>query len=726
MKDMLKALIFFGLFLVPALTVYVANDAFFPYITGKNFAFRIIVEVILGAWVVLALLDAQYRPRFSWVLATFGGLLGVMLLATLGAEHVPTAFWSNFERMDGYITLLHVFAFFLVLGSVLKTTKQWSYLLHASVVVASYVALMGVAQLGGATVRVDSTLGNAAYMAVYMLFHIFFLALLFVRTNVVPYRVVYVLIGCLFTYVLLQTGTRGTALGLVVGAVSAVSYIALFAHSYPKARTYAFGGLAALALIIGGFYAVRDTDYIQSKPALARIANIDLGEDLRVRTIIWGMSVAGIKEQPLLGWGNGNFNYVFNEQYDPRLYAQEQWFDRVHNIAFDWLIAGGVLGFVTYLSIFAALLYYLVVVPWRGESRWSVFERGIIFGLIAGYVTHNVVVFDNIVSYIFFAMTLAMVHQVSARDIKCIMSYRLPAPIVAQIVAPVVAVAVVLVVYTLNVPNMRAATGLIDAFKATQPAARLEAFQAVLALDTFAHQEIVEQLAQQTMAMMQPGTTIDPATRDAYLQVTEEELKKMVVAKPNDARLHVFFASYYRAIGNLDASREQLAIARTLSPRKQAIIIQQGAVEIAAGQYAAALPFFAEAYELDTTNEEAKEYYVASLLYVKDVDGARSLLQEGSDTFKARAAASDFILSGLSETKEYTLLAELYELRVAADTSNAQNWASLAFVYHQLGDKAKAVDTLTRGATAVPSFASTSRCVVANINANRAPEVGCQ
>ena len=46
MKDMLQAVVFGGLFLVLFLPLYVENDFFFPFITGKNFAFRIIVITV--------------------------------------------------------------------------------------------------------------------------------------------------------------------------------------------------------------------------------------------------------------------------------------------------------------------------------------------------------------------------------------------------------------------------------------------------------------------------------------------------------------------------------------------------------------------------------------------------------------------------------------------------------------------------------------------------------
>ncbi len=727
MKDILKGIVFGGLFLIPCLTIYVANDFFFPFITGKNFAFRIIVEVVLALWVLLALLDSEYRPRFSWILGTFAAFIGIMLVANLQAEHVLTAMWSNFERMDGYVTLVHVFLYFIVLGSVLKTPKAWSFFLHTSLVVAGFVALKGLSQLGTAGVRVDSTLGNAAYMAIYMLFHIFILAYLFAQSKVTPYRIAYVLLGVLFIYVLLQTGTRGTAIGLATGSLASVVYIALFATRLKTVRKFAFGGLIALVVIIGGFVAARDTAYIQNTPSLARVANIDLGTDLRVRGMIWGEAIAGIKERPVFGWGQGNFNYVFNTYYNPGLYGQEQWFDRTHNIIFDWLIAGGILGLLSYLSIFAALMYYLVVRPLRyADDSFTLVERGILFGLIVGYMTHNLVVFDNIVSYIFFGTIIALIHSRVSRQIPSVMAFKLPVPVIKQVVAPVVLVVMAAVVYVINVPNIQAAKDIIVAFSTQDLSARLEAFDVALTRGSFAQQEIIEQFAQQAMGIAGSKEQVPEAVKNAYLKRAESELLSIMQEKPNDARLEVFLASYYRATGDLAKAETQMAAARSHSPKKQAIILQQGAIALALGKNEEARDFFKTAYELDTTNDEAREYYIAALFYVKDVAAANALIDDSAPAFRDRIAASDFVVSAVNAAGEFTTLASLYEIRVKADPLNAQNWASLAFVYYQLKQNEKAIDTLARAATAVPVFAPTAQCITKNLKAGKAPQEGCQ
>ena len=339
--------------------------------------------------------------------ACFVALLGVMAVANALGAYPLQSFWSNFERMEGYVTLVHVFMLVVVLGSVMHSQKLWWYFLNTSLAIAFFVAFFGLGQQAGmfegGRGRVDSRLGNAAYMAIYMLFHIFFAYLLALQSKETWQRIMYGAAALILAYTLLQTGTRGTFLGLVGGSFVTVLYIALFAGK-PQLKKYALWSVGILVAVVTLFFVLSDKGLIPSDSPIARIADISLGRDLEVRATIWKMALEGVKERPVLGWGQSNFNFVFNEQFNPSLYAAESWFDRTHNIVLDWLITGGILGLVAYFSIFFAALYYLFWQPLFSKSKdeptFDVLERGVLIGLLAGYMVHNLVVFDNIISYI--------------------------------------------------------------------------------------------------------------------------------------------------------------------------------------------------------------------------------------------------------------------------------------------------------------------------------------
>jgi len=729
MKDFLKAVMYAGIYVVPFLTMFVVNDYFFPYITGKNFAFRIVVEIAFVAWALLALVDLRYRPKFSWILTSFAGLLIVMFFANLFGQDPNASFWSNFERMDGYVTLVHVFLYVVMLGSVLTTKKQWGTFLNITLGVAFITALYGWGQYSGMIPglegrRIESFLGNPAYMAIYMYFHVFIAFWLLVETRSTALRVIYLALVALLVYTLIMTGTRGTALGMIVGGTTMAMYIALFGAKFPEFRKYAAGFFLLLLTVSVGFYLARDSEFIQSNGNFNRIANIDLGDDLKVRGTIWGMAWEGVKERPVLGWGQSNFNYVFNKQYDPFLYDQEQWFDRTHNIVFDWLIAGGFLGLIAYLSIFATCVYYLIWVPVRNkeDQTFTVLERGVLLGILAGYLTHNLVVFDNIISYIFFAVVLALIHSRVGEKMPQVEKVKIDNNLFNQFMVPVAGVLLVAIVYTMHVPGMLAASDIIDGYRAQTPEARLESFTLALSRNSFAHQEITEQISQQAMNMAN-DSSISEETRGKFTALAEREIKELVDRKPGDARVHVFFSTFYRATGNLEEAARQMDIARELSPRKQAIIMQQAIIKYSQGDLEGSRDLFRDAYELDLRNNEAREYYAATLFATGGGETAKALA-DNEDKFK-RFALSDFLLSAVNNAGDLEYLRELYVSRIEQRPEVPQNWASLAYLHYQNKDNESAVSVLEEAKLKVPTFTKTADCFIGNLKAGREPQEGC-
>ena len=762
MKDFLKAIVYGGVFAVPFIVLIVVNDLFFPFITGKNFAFRIVVEILFAAWILLAFLDPKYRPRWSWLLGGFGFLLIVMFFANLFGVHPPTSFWSNYERMEGYVTLVHLFMYFVVLGHFLQTAQQWTWFWYTSLTAATLVALNGLAEYadpdsGG---RVAGMLGNASYLAIYMLFHIFLTFYLFVRSKNLYMQLLLVGLFVLFAFVLLQTGTRGTAIGLVTGMATMVVYVAIFAASNPQFRRYAIAATALFVVLIGSFFAFRDHAVVQESSTLSRIANIDLQADLEVRGTIWGMAWSGVEERPVLGWGQGNFNYVFNQEYDPFLYDQEEWFDRVHNIFLDWLIAGGVLGFIGYFGTLAAAVYYLArrqrFVP--EEQRFSVLEQSVLLGLLVAYLTHNIVVFDNIISYIFYASVLAMIHARVSTPIPAVQYATIKKTTVRDIAMPAVIVILGTTIYFVNVPSMQAASDIIDAMRTQTVDGRLEVFERAFDRGSFANQEIAEQFAQQAISIA-GAEGVAQADRERFMARAEQALVTAANEKPGDARIHVFLGSFYRSIGDASSAREHFDLARELSPRKPSIIIQQGATELALGDAEAALERFETAYELDTRNEQALVFYAGTLFQVDRGDEAVALLRDtsasttltttapagplptevetpGSDgtatttsvTVPSRVrtfAQEEYAINAVNQSGNNEFLAELYEIRVLERVSDPQEWTSLSFVYFDQDDTDQAVSTLRRAGQAIPDFAERAECFAANIEQGNEPQDGC-
>lgn len=163
--------------------------------------------------------------------------------------------------------------------------------------------------------------------------------------------------------------------------------------------------------------------------------------------------------------------------------------------------------------------------------------------------------------------------------------------------------------------------------------------------------------------------------------------------------------------------------AHELSPGKPSIIVQQGVVELSRGDNVKALEYMLKAYELDTRNPEAREYLAIAYLANKEEEKALALMD--SDVLKKRFAANDYMVSVANKAGMYKFAIELMEYRLGQDQTKAQNWASLAYLYIQSGQKDIALETLAKGAIAAPGFAPMATCVSENIKNNRTPDEGC-
>src|SRR3989344_1107854 len=120
-----------GAYLLPFTLLIVAYSMFFPFITGKNFAFRIIVELMAAAWIGLLIIDfKKYWSRWNFVSIALTVFVAVIFISALFGVDFQNSFWSNFERMEGLVTLLHLLALFFVLTGTFRTRREWFSLFY--------------------------------------------------------------------------------------------------------------------------------------------------------------------------------------------------------------------------------------------------------------------------------------------------------------------------------------------------------------------------------------------------------------------------------------------------------------------------------------------------------------------------------------------------------------------------------------------------------------------
>ena len=694
-QDMLRWTVVGAVFVLPFVPFIVADgqmfpNLFFPYITAKNFAFRILVEIMAAAWLALALVLPQYRPRRSWVMGAFALFVLAIGIADLFGAYPGKSIWSNFERMEGWITLAHLLAYLVVATSVLNTEKIWRRLFQVSLVASMLLAINGVMQIigvaalgqggvGGLSARIDATFGNPIYLAAYMLFHIFLAAMLWTQMRKVrPAKdhlwpaIFYCGAIIMDTIALLFTGTRGAMLGLIGGAL--LTFILLsFSHGAKKWRVITVSFFAALIVLGGIVWVARDSAVVRSIVFLDRLASISLTDNTtKARFFNMGMAWQGVKERPLLGWGQENYALVFDKYYDPRMYAQEQWFDRVHNSVFDWWIAGGTLGLLAFLGVFAAALLVL----WRpsaergstelsranarsvfglgGKEAFTHEERSILTGLLAAYFAHNLTVFDNITSSILFATVLGYIayREIAARD---------AAPIIRATIIPQGALGLVgagsgilaiFLIWSINANAYTANKTLIAGIQG-QPggvAQNLELLKRAISYQSLGTQEAREQLAQITMSIL-ASDQVPADVKAQFAQTAVSELDKQAAASPLDARHPLFAAGVLDAAGLYKEAAVYYQRARELSPGKQSILYQMGQNALLQGDEESAVKYLAEAYNLEKSNFIAAQYLASMYYMIGDQAAARRTLEEAAAVNPSRKADADKLIGDIESGK---------------------------------------------------------------------------
>ena len=626
MQKYLKPIIFIGLFAIPFIPFLVSSSFFFPFITTKAFVFRLLIEIIFAAWVLLVFLEPQYRPKKTPVLYAVLSFLLIIGIADLFGVSPAASFWSNFERMDGFITLLHLGALFLVLSSVFgeKDWKRWwNTTLVASLLMVFYclLQLIGSVPIHQGGVRIDGTLGNATYLAVYMLFHIFIALYMVLQAR--GDKAMRWLYGILIfgqLLVLYHTATRGAILGLL-GGLFIIAILNLKNREDRFVRKASVVVLTALAILVIGFASFRQTSFVQNSPVLSRFTQLNFTDIYQGRYYVWPMALEGIKEHPLLGWGQENFMYIFQKHYSPEMYNLEPWFDRAHNIFLDWAVSSGVLGLLSYLSLYAALLYVL----WKNKN-FSYLEKSIIAGLVAAYAFHNFFVFDNLISYILFFSLLAYVSTGSGH----IISEKPVSPVaVKRIALPAVAIVFLLPIYFWNVKPLLGNTYLIEALKSVQIGdfgKTSQYFQKAYISSPLGRAEVVYHLAANSVAVLESSLPLEK--KNEFYAFAKETVVREAERYPNDSRLQILAGSFLVSTGFPDEALIFLERAKILTPGKQQVYFDTGSAYFAKNDPVTGLAFFRKAYDLAPDYSEAKIIYLIGAIYAGDRTIENKLISE--------------------------------------------------------------------------------------------------
>jgi len=593
---------------------------FFPYIVPKTIFFQLAIECALFFYCLLIVLDKKkYAPRWDTLTKAVVGFFAVWVAAAaLGADPLRS-FFGTYERMLSVVNLAHFIALYLIARAVFRNKKDWLFAFRTFVAASVVVSLYGIGQQLGLSGlyhagidRIDSTIGNAAFLAAYLIFAVFFAMLLFIEDTRRGWRIWYAASIALNIVVIYLTVTRGAALGLIVGALCLGCAYLFKPKSVPgvsgKGRLLWWGaGLVALvvALIValevhGGGIA----------PSLERFTSLSFSDETaQTRLFSYTTSWQGFLARPVLGWGPENYNLIFDKFYNPRLYPTEEWFDHAHNIVFDMLTQAGALGFLAYVFLIGWL--GLLIVKRARQMPEQYWQRIILLSLLVSYVVQNIFVFDSLETYLAFFLLCAYTGSgfLLGKDNEGggLTNQKETANNPVPKVAALLLLVFVLIGYWASVRPALGSYATAQALHAdpSDPITTRSLFERALALSAFGKDEVRGKLADFSGQVL--ADSADVNSQKVFAAYTIDEMQKSIKERSADYRNYLYFAAY--ALGNyeklnslgisvLQTADAELTQAEPLAPDKPSLWVQWGKAKFIEGQFSDAVSKFARAREL--------------------------------------------------------------------------------------------------------------------------------
>ncbi len=425
---------------------------------------RTIAMVMAVVWLVKLIEERAHGRRdvgFSWqtplVYPTFFSV-AVYLISTLLSVNPWTSLFGSYQRLQGTYTTSAYVVIFMVILQGLRSRAQLDRLLTVIILNSLPIALYGLVQRnqldplpwgGNVTRRVASNMGNAIFVAAYMIMgapptlsrvvDAFRSILTDAETGAADMlrAAVYIFIFLVQLIAIWYTKSRGPLMGLFAGLGVWLMLGFLAMRRVLNRRLWRgiwVAGLATALLIVVAFFLINPGgplhEWALDTPVdrVARVLESGSGTGM-VRNLIWQGSLDLILPhepiwypptqahpqghsdpfntiRPVVGHGPESMYVAYNSFYPPLLGHYESRTaspDRSHNETMDAWVTKGFLGFAAYLWLFGSVFTFGL--RWLGflpDAR----RRRLFHGLLAGGAIVATVIVALTVGLHFFGLAI--------------------------------------------------------------------------------------------------------------------------------------------------------------------------------------------------------------------------------------------------------------------------------------------------------------------------------
>lgn len=513
-------------------------------------------------------------------------------------------------------------------------------------------------------------------------------------------------------FIFFNTQTRGALLGLLAGIIF-LTAVSLLVRAHKPVKLLAAGVLIAAVLAPVVIYSSRSMPWVKNNGTLNRLASISFKDvTTESRLLTWGASWKGWSENPktfLVGYGPENYYYVFNKYFPTKIYrdnGSQIWFDRPHNIIFDVGVTTGALGLAAYVAILGLATYGLWLVYRRTSSLSSSF---LLIALIIAYVIQNLFVFDTLNTEVLWYLLLGfIVFLVSRNSETKTQEGALKNP--NYVYLGTLGVVLLFAVFVVNIGTARANNFLFKAIKETSISSTSE-------VKTLFHRAIDESWTGRYEARQQYSLVAQGLARKAQLTSADtelihdaaDELEKSVTEEPTNIRHHLWLAGYLDSMAQVDPTFPKKAIDILeknidLSPTRPQVYFELGQGYALIGNISKATEYFQKGVDLAPMVIDSHQTLLLFSILTKQTDLTDKEFRAMADLgWKPGPAEYRLLIDAYSRVNQFDRMSALMEKLVVIEPT-AANYARLAAIYAEMGDKQKAREAVEKAIAIDPSI----------------------
>ncbi|MHB8860669.1 MAG: tetratricopeptide repeat protein, partial [Minisyncoccota bacterium] len=183
-----------------------------------------------------------------------------------------------------------------------------------------------------------------------------------------------------------------------------------------------------------------------------------------------------------------------------------------------------------------------------------------------------------------------------------------------------------------------------------------------------------------------------------------------------DAREHLELSYVYRAAGDNANALKEINTALTLTPKKEQVWIEAGAIALDMGDAKTAQADFSAAYKLGPQFPDLATYAAAGDILAGDTATADKILLGAYGT---TTIDSNILAVAYYRAKNWPRLIAIWKARASAPGASVQTQFGLAAAYYAAGDNADAIKTINATVALHPEAAASGADAIAQIEGKK-------